>query len=150
LQDFLLPYNEKIVYTIVVIVMFIAQAAFSGFSVDTLAKAQKFYSEVLKLKVKDNGMGLQIHLPHGGTVFAYPKGKDHKPATFTILNFVVADIDKAVDELTKQGVVFEIYKDFPFKQDKKGIARGLSVKMGPDIAWFKDPAGNILSVLQEK
>ncbi|HVA97226.1 MAG TPA: VOC family protein [Candidatus Acidoferrales bacterium] len=129
--------------------MFRIQAAFSGFSVDDLKKAQKFYSETLGLKVKDNGMGLEIKLPHEGTIFVYPK-ENHEPATFTILNFVVTDIDKAVDELVKRGVTFEIYKNFPFKQDKKGIARGLSVKQGPDIAWFKDPAGNILSVLQDK
>jgi|SRR5581483_108995 len=124
------------------------KSVFSGFSVDNLAKAQDFYSKILGLKVVDNGMGLQIHLPEGGIVFAYPKD-NHKPATFTILNFVVDDIDMAVDELSNQGVKFERYDGFPFKQDEKGIARGLAVNQGPDIAWFKDPAGNILSVLQE-
>lgn len=130
--------------------MFKATAAFSGFSVIDLKETQNFYTEILGLHVEDNGMGLQIHLPHDGTVFAYEKGKDHKPATFTILNFVVADIDKAVDALVEKGVKFEIYKDFPFKQDEKGIARGLAAKMGPDIAWFKDPSANILSVIQDK
>lgn len=130
--------------------MFKLQAAFSGFSVDDLEKAEKFYSERLELKVENNGMGLQIHLPHGGSVFVYAKGTQHKPATFTILNFVVEDIDAAVDTLREKGITFEIYKDMPFQQDEKGIARGLKVKMGPDIAWFKDPAGNILSVLQDK
>ena len=129
--------------------MFTVKSAFSGFSVTNQEEAKKFYSETLGLKVDDNGMGLQIHLPGGTTVFAYPK-ENHEPATFTILNFVVENIDGAVDELVKHGVKFEIYEGFPFKQDEKGIARGLSVHQGPDIAWFKDPSGNILSVLQEK
>jgi hypothetical protein len=90
-----------------------------------------------------------VHLPHtDATIFVYPKGDQHQPATFTVLNFVVNDIDETVDELTKNGVKFEKYKDFPFKQDEKGIARGIAAKQGPDIAWFKDPAGNVLSVLQ--
>ena len=126
--------------------MFKAKAAFSGFSVDDLAKAQEFYTAILGLTVDDEGMGLRLHLPGGGTVFAYPK-QDHQPATFTILNFEVDNIDDAVDELTNRGVKFEHYKDGP-KTDEKGILRGRAQKMGPDIAWFKDPAGNILSVLQ--
>jgi catechol 2,3-dioxygenase-like lactoylglutathione lyase family enzyme len=130
--------------------MFKATAAFSGFSVTDSKETQKFYTDILGLQVEDDGMGLQIHLPHGGTVFAYQKGKEHQSATFTILNFVVADIDKAVDALVEKGVKFEIYKDFPFKQDEKGIARGRAANMGPDIAWFKDPSGNILSVIQDE
>jgi len=126
--------------------MFKVKTAFSGFSVDDEAKAKKFYSEVLGLKVDDNGMGLQIHLPGGGTVFVYPKDT-HQPATFTILNFVVEDIDGAVEELAKRGVSFEKYEGF--HQDAKGIARGIAAKRGPDIAWLKDPAGNILSMLQD-
>jgi predicted enzyme related to lactoylglutathione lyase len=84
-------------------------------------------------------------LPGGGTVFVYPKD-DHQPATFTILNFEVEDIDEAVDELTNRGVQFERYADLPV--DEKGILRGISQNRGPDIAWFKDPAGNILAVLK--
>lgn len=126
--------------------MFKPKAAFSGFSINDKAKAREFYKEILGLKVEDNGMGLEIHLPQGGKVFAYQKAT-HKPATFTILNFVVDDIDKAVNELKKLGVRFERYEGF--HQDEKGIARGIAAKMGPDIAWFKDPAGNILSVLKE-
>lgn len=128
------------------------KAAFSGFSVDDLEKAKKFYKETLGLQVDreamgdDEDMGLTLHLPHGGKVFVYPK-ENHEPATFTILNFVVEDIDDAVDALTRHGVTFEHYEGF--NQDKKGIARGREVNMGPDIAWFKDPAGNILSVLQD-
>ena len=90
-------------------------------------------------------MGLEVSLPSGGSVFVYLKA-DHQPATFTILNFVVEDIDAAVDELKGKGVEFEIYEEM--QQDEKGIARGKSQNRGPDIAWFKDPAGNILSVLQ--
>ena len=125
------------------------KAVFSGFSVNDLEKAKTFYTEVLGLKIADEKMGLQLELPHGGKLFIYPK-ENHEPATFTVLNFVVDNIDEAVDELTKQGVKFERYEDFPFKQDEKGIARGLAAKQGPDIAWFKDPAGNILSVIQDK
>jgi catechol 2,3-dioxygenase-like lactoylglutathione lyase family enzyme len=124
-----------------------AQAAFSGFSVNDLAKAKEFYTQVLGLQLSDEKMGLQLELPGGGQVFAYQKD-DHQPASFTILNFVVSDIDAAVDQLAGQGVVFEHYEDGPVKTDEKGVARGKASGMGPDIAWFKDPAGNILSVLQ--
>ncbi len=122
------------------------KAAFSGFSVDDLAKSNEFYTKTLGLKVDDEGMGLRLHLPDGGTVFIYPK-HDHQPATFTILNFVVENIDEAVDELKSRGVTFEHYEGSP--HDEKGILRGRSQQMGPDIAWFKDPAGNILSVLED-
>ena len=125
--------------------MFKAKQAFSGFSVDNLAKAKEFYAETLGLTVDDEGVGMRLHLPGGGTVFAYPKD-DHQPATFTILNFVVDNIDEAVDELTNRGVQFEHYEDGA-KTDEKGILRGLSQNLGPDIAWFKDPAGNFLSVI---
>jgi catechol 2,3-dioxygenase-like lactoylglutathione lyase family enzyme len=127
--------------------MFTAKAAFSGFSVDDLAKAKEFYSGVLGLTVDDQGMGLNLHLPGGGSVFVYPKA-DHQPATFTILNFVVDDIDRSVDELAGRGVEFEHYDNGP-KTDARGIARGKAQNMGPDIAWFKDPAGNFLSVLED-
>ena len=122
------------------------KAAFSGFSVNDLAKSNEFYTKTLGLKVDDEGMGLSLHLPGGGTVFIYPK-PDHQPATFTILNFVVENIDKAVDELKSRGVTFERYEGPP--QDEKGILRGRSQNMGPDIAWFKDPSDNIMSVLQD-
>jgi len=121
------------------------KGAFSGFSVDDLAKAKSFYAETLGLKVDPDGVGVRLHLPGGGTVFAYPK-KDHQPATFTILNLVVDNIDEAVDDLTNRGVRFEHYDDGP-KTDAKGILRGKAQNQGPDIAWFKDPAGNFLSVL---
>jgi catechol 2,3-dioxygenase-like lactoylglutathione lyase family enzyme len=127
--------------------MFKAKAAFSGFSVDDLAKTKEFYTKTLGLEVDDQGIGLRLHLPDGGTVFVYPK-EDHQPATFTILNFDVDNIDEAVDELTNRGVQFEHYEG-DLKTDEKGILRGLSQNMGPDIAWFKDPAGNILSVIED-
>jgi catechol 2,3-dioxygenase-like lactoylglutathione lyase family enzyme len=121
--------------------------AFSGFSVDDIPKAKAFYGETLGLKVtEENGM-LTLHLTGGGTVLIYPKGEGHTPATFTILNFPIDDIDKTVDELTTLGVTFEHY-DGEMKTDEKGILRGIASGNGPDIAWFKDPAGNILSVLQ--
>lgn len=125
--------------------MFTAKAAFSGFSVDDLAKAKQFYHKVLGLAVDESEMGLKVNLPDGHKVYVYEKD-NHEPATFTILNFVVADIDAAVEELEKSGVKFERYVGF--NQDDKGIARGKEANMGPDIAWFKDPAGNILSVLE--
>jgi catechol 2,3-dioxygenase-like lactoylglutathione lyase family enzyme len=129
--------------------MFKADAAFSGFSVDSQQKAQEFYTKTLGLQQEDDKMGLQLKLPGGGSLFIYEKS-DHKPALYTALNFVVADIDEAVDELTKAGVEFEHYDNMPAKPDEKGIMRGLSAGQGPDIAWFKDPAGNILSVLQDQ
>ncbi|TMF24889.1 MAG: VOC family protein [Chloroflexi bacterium] len=128
--------------------MFKPKSAFSGFSVSDLAAAKRFYSETLGLKVEDDGVGVRLHLPAGGTVFAYPK-RDHQPATFTILNLVVDDIDASVDELTRRGVQFERYDNEP-KTDDKGILRGRAQNRGPDIAWFKDPAGNFLSVIDQR
>lgn len=129
--------------------MFQVKAAFSGFSVDDLVKAKEFYTKIIGLTLDSEKMGLQLSLPGGGKVFIYEKA-DHKPATYTVLNFVVENIDDGVLALTQQGVVFERYEGMPFEQDEKGIARGLKANMGPDIAWFKDTAGNILSLIQEK
>ncbi len=120
--------------------------SFSGLSADDLAKAKEFYTSALGLTLKDEQMGLTFMLPEGGSsVFIYQKS-DHVPATYTALNFEVADIDEAADELSKKGVAFERYDGM--HQDEKGIARGRAANMGPDIAWFKDPAGNILSILK--
>lgn len=127
--------------------MFQAKAAFSGFSVNNAAKAKTFYTETLGLKLADEEMGLEFELPGGGKMFVYEK-PDHQPATFTILNFVVDDIDGAVDELRSKGITFEHYDNEWIKTDEKGIARSPSPDKGPNIAWFKDPAGNILSVLE--
>jgi catechol 2,3-dioxygenase-like lactoylglutathione lyase family enzyme len=127
--------------------MFRPKSAFSGFSVDDLAKAKEFYTKVLGLKIEDGVGGVRLHLPGGVWVWVYPKNT-HQPATFTILNFNVDDIDKAVGELTNRGVQFEHYEG-DLKTDEKGILRGKAKNMGPDIAWFKDPAGNFLSVIEE-
>ena len=122
------------------------QAVFTGFSVNDLAKAEDFYTSTLGLQLADKTMGLRLELPGGGTIFIYQKD-DHQPATYTMLNFVVADIDAAVDELLQKGVSFEKYDGLG--QDEKGIARPpKDANYGPPIAWFKDPAGNILSVIQ--
>jgi catechol 2,3-dioxygenase-like lactoylglutathione lyase family enzyme len=125
--------------------MFKDTKAFSTFSVSDLRKAKDFYGRILGLEVSDMPEGLQLRIAGGATIFIYPK-PNHTPATFTILNFPVDDIEKAVEELTELGVVFEQYEE-PIKTDKKGIHRG---EEGPTIAWFKDPAGNILSVLEER
>lgn len=121
--------------------MFSTTQAFSGFSVDDIAKAQQFYSETLGLKVSEEHGMLTLHIAGGTDILIYPKS-NHVPATYTILNFPVDDIGKAVDELTARGVRFERYPNSG--QDDKGINRA----GGPPIAWFTDPAGNILSVLQ--
>jgi catechol 2,3-dioxygenase-like lactoylglutathione lyase family enzyme len=116
--------------------------AFSGFSVNDLDAAKAFYGGKLGLDVRSGPMGnLELHLGGGATVFVYPK-KDHVPATYTMLNFSVPDVEAAVDQLTKAGIKMERYPNMG--QDTKGILRG----NGPDIAWFKDPSGNILSVLK--
>lgn len=124
--------------------------AFSGFSVDDLGKAKTFYGNTLGLKVTENAMGLlELHVGDGNPVIIYPKGAGHAPATFTILNFLVTDIDATIDQLTAAGVTFEQYDMPHLKTDGKGVARGAASGRGPNIAWFKDPAGNILSVIEE-
>jgi len=124
--------------------MFRDTRAFSGFSVNDLAAAKEFYGQTLGLEVEDEAEGLRLRIAGGNYIFVYPKD-NHSPATYTMLNFPVDDIDQAVDELTSKGVNFEHYGKLT---DEKGIARGIAQKQGPDIAWFKDPAGNILSVVQ--
>jgi predicted enzyme related to lactoylglutathione lyase len=122
------------------------QAAFSGISVNDIGAARRFYGETLGLTTRDDMGGLRVALPGGAELWVYPKA-DHEPATFTVLNFVVSGIDEAVDELNAAGVVTKIYDDGQFWTDEKGIARGRAANRGPDIAWFKDPAGNVLAVL---
>jgi catechol 2,3-dioxygenase-like lactoylglutathione lyase family enzyme len=119
--------------------------AFSGFSVNDLAAAKQFYGETLGLEVAENPQGMALKISGGHDVFIYPK-EDHAPATFTILNFPVTNIDEAVDGLAGKGVKFEQYEGMT---DEKGVARGVAANRGPDIAWFKDPAGNILSILND-
>ncbi len=118
--------------------------AFPGFSVDDIPKAKVFYRQTLGLKVSESNGMLHLHLAGGTEVIIYPK-PNHTPASFTILNFPVENIDAVVDDLTQRGVCFERY-DGQIETDEKGIARGNG---GPNIAWFTDPAGNILSVLEE-
>jgi len=121
--------------------------AFSGFSVNDIAKAKEFYGKTLGLNVADGAMGnLELKVGGGTSIFIYPKD-NHEPATYTVLNFPVDNIDRAVDDLTKKGVKFEHYDMGDFKTDAKGVLRG-GGERGPNIAWFKDPAGNILSVLE--
>lgn len=125
--------------------MFKDTKAFSGFSVNDLAAAKVFYGQTLGLEVEEVSAGLMLRIAGGNGTLIYPKA-DHTPATYTILNFPVDDIDQTVDAVTSKGVTFEHYDNLT---DERGIARGIATQQGPDIAWFKDPAGNILSVLHE-
>jgi catechol 2,3-dioxygenase-like lactoylglutathione lyase family enzyme len=126
-------------------IMLADSKAFSGFAVDDLKRAQGFYAETLGLKtsMEEDGALLTLHLAGGRDTLVYEK-PDFIPATYTILNFTVEDIDETVDELSARGVRFEKYEGF--EQDDKGIGRGI----GPSIAWFTDPAGNILAVLEDQ
>ena len=125
--------------------MFKDTKAFSGFAVNDVQKAKEFYSQTLGLEVSESYGLLRLHIAGGTTILMYPK-EDHTPATFTILNFPVANIEQTVDELVRRGVRFESYNEGDLVTDEKGIFRG----GGPKIAWFKDPAGNILSVLEQQ
>lgn len=124
--------------------MFKATQAFPSFSVQDIARARKFYSETLGLEVADQKEGLELRFPGGTKVFVYGK-PDHKPASFTVLNFPVDNVDSAVSALGERGVKFEQYDQPGIKTDARGVHRG-----EPTIAWFKDPAGNILSLLEQK
>lgn len=124
--------------------MFSYSNTFSSFSTDSIENVKGFYSETLSLEVKEEEMGiLTLHLKDGSNVIIYPKGKHHQSATFTVLNFRVNDIEKTVAELTDSGVQFEKYTG-DIQTDENGIFRG----QGQLIAWFKDPAGNILSIIE--
>ena len=116
--------------------------AFSSFSVKDLDEAKRFYGQTLGLEVSESDEGLILQTKGGIDVFIYPK-PDHTPATFTVLNFVVDNVDRAVDELTKMGVRFQIYDKGELKTDDRGVFQGK-----PKIAWFNDPAGNFLSILE--
>jgi catechol 2,3-dioxygenase-like lactoylglutathione lyase family enzyme len=122
--------------------MFTHTEAFSGFAVPDIDAAREFYEGTLGIDTSVESGILTLHIAGGRDIIVYPK-PDHEPATYTILNFPVEDVEKVVDDLTARGVTFERYEGF--EQDEKGIAHG----PGPEIAWFKDPAGNILAVLQE-
>lgn len=124
--------------------MFGQTKAVSSFSVNDLQKAKEFYHGKLGIEISEGNMGiLTLHISGGGKIFIYPK-PNHEPATFTVLNFPVPDVEKTVDELIDLGITFEQYEG-EIKTNEKGIASG----NGPKIAWFKDPSGNILSVLEE-
>jgi len=129
--------------------MFDSARAFSSFSVDDMAEARRFYGETLGLQVSEEGqMGfLTVQLGPGNAVMLYGK-ENHEPASYTVLNFPVDDIDAAVEELIGRGVRMQRYEGFG--QDEKGIARPEDSSYGPPIAWFTDPAGNVLAVLEEK
>lgn len=127
--------------------MFKPLQTYNGFSINDLAAAKQFYSEILGLHVTEEGPGMRIQHVGGGSAIAYVKD-DHEPASYTVMNLEVSDIDEAVNNLSEAGVHFERYNGM--SQDDQGVMRGLRSGEGPDIAWFKDPAGNILSVLQEQ
>ena len=122
--------------------------AFSGFSVNDIGQALQFYTEILGISVNQTDMGLHLDVTGGTPVFVYEK-PNHVPADFTVLNFPVANIDDSISQLVAKGVNFERYEGLPAEQDEKGVLRGLAAGAGPDIAWFKDPAGNVFSLLQE-
>jgi catechol 2,3-dioxygenase-like lactoylglutathione lyase family enzyme len=124
--------------------MFEDTKAFSGYSVDDIGRAKEFYGRTLGLKVTDENGLLNLHVAGGTNILIYPKPTNHEPATFTVLNFPVEDVEQAVDGLIERGVTFEQYEG-DLETDEKGIFHG----GGPKIAWFRDPAGNILSVIEE-
>jgi catechol-2,3-dioxygenase len=120
---------------------------FSTFSVNDLNSAKSFYGETLGLDITETAEGLSLGIPNGDKVFLYPKG-DHEPAVFTVFNLFVSDIVEAVDELTARGIEFLQY-DEPINTDEKGIFWGGKQGKGPNIAWFKDPSENILSIIEK-
>lgn len=127
--------------------MFTDSLAFSGFTVTDIVEAKDFYVDLLGCQTDENEMGLMLRFPNGHRVFLYEK-PDHRAAEFTVLNFPVDYIDAVVDRLIENNFDMERYDNLPAPQDDKGILRGKAVGMGPDIAWFRDPFGNILSVLE--
>lgn len=125
-----------------------AISSFGGVSVSSLPEARDFYVDTLGLTLKDDKMGLNLELPGGGELFVYEK-PGHVPAEFTILNFVVENINDTIDHLVSEHkVVFERYDNMPAKQDERGVLRGKEAGYGPNIAWFKDPADNILALIE--
>jgi len=120
---------------------------FSGFSVRDLGEAASFYRDVLGLTVRETPMGLEIDATGGSPVFVYPKGDAHEPASFTILNLVVSDMDKAVDELAESGTSLIRYAEFD--QDDRGVVRSTDSSQGPTIGWVADPSGNVIGLIEE-
>lgn len=126
--------------------MVTVQRAFSGFSVDDLDAAESFYREALGLAVNRSPMGLELDVTGGSPVFVYPKGDAHEPASFTVLNLVVPDVAAAASDLAGHGVTLERYEGFP--HDADGIVRSSDPSHGPTIAWFRDPARNVLALIE--
>ncbi len=127
--------------------MFKHTRAFSGFSVDDIKKAEHFYGKILGLSYSEGYRQLHLHLVTGANIFIYPK-PDHRPASYTVLNFPVNDIMRAMSELKTHGIHFESYNEPSLKTDEHGLYRSTST--GACLAWFKDPAGNLLSLVQER
>lgn len=125
--------------------MFQYQSTFSSYSVNDMAATQQFYRDTLGVEVEETPQGTKLKLPGGNDIFLYQKD-NHQPATFTVLNFVVADIDAAVEQLKQKGVTFERYPEMNPDED---IMRGKDADQGPNIAWFEDPAGNVLSIIED-
>ena len=129
--------------------MFNNGRAFCSFSVDDLEKAKEFYGKTLGIRIEVyEDMGMKLHLPGDSMIFVYPKS-NHQPASFTILNILVDDINEAIESLNNRGIKLIQYDNQHIPQDNKGVHRGLRLGKGPDIAWFEDPAGNVLSILQD-
>ncbi|MDB5162723.1 MAG: hypothetical protein JWO54_796 [Candidatus Saccharibacteria bacterium] len=129
--------------------MITALSSFSGISVSSIQEARRFYVDTLQLLLKDDSMGLLLELPGGGQLFIYEK-PNHVPAEFTVLNFVVADINDTINHLAgHHGIQFERYDNMPAPQDERGVLRGKDANQGPNIAWFKDPAGNVLALIED-
>lgn len=127
--------------------MFKDSPAFSSYSVQDIAATKTFYQDLLGCTLSEDAMGLQLKFPNGHAVYLYQKN-DHVPAGFTVLNLPVTSIDESIAELTAKGVSMERYDTLPAPQDQLGVLRGKAAGMGPDIAWFKDPSGNVLAVLE--
>lgn len=123
------------------------QGAFSGYSSNDIDNSKEFYKEILGLDISEDMDGFNFNI-NGQQIFVYPKS-DHVPAKFTVLNFMVEDIDGAIDTLVGRGVIFERYDNLPASQDGKGVLRGKDAGYGPNIAWFKDPSGNILALVEQ-
>jgi len=122
--------------------------SFSGLTVLDLTEAKNFYVDKLGLTLDSEEMGLRLLLPGGGRLFIYDK-TDHEAANYTVLNFVVKNIDESIEKLASSGIKMEHYDNLPAPQDEKEVLRGIAANQGPDIAWFLDPSGNVLSLIQE-
>lgn len=128
--------------------MFEQTDAFSSYSVSNKTEALQFYGDVLGCDLEEISEGITLHFPNGHTVFLYEK-LDHEPAGYTVLNFPVDDIDTTIEDLEIKGIEMLMFEDLPIEQDGKGVLRGKAAGMGPNMAWFKDPSGNVISVLEE-